>query len=253
MKDLEIYNDTKDLMTALAKLISEVSKEAIAERGEFNFVLSGGSSPRRLYKLLASNSFKDQIDWDKTYFFFGDERHVPKHDPKRNSVMAEETLFRPLKIQESHIFEVNTSGSPEDAAENYMKSIATHFKKKPIIFDFVLLGLGDDAHTASLFPYSAILGETSATVKSVFVKEAHMYRITMTAPLINQARHVAFLVFGEEKSEAVHHVFNEPKTSTEQYPAKLIHPKKGTLHWYLDTKAFKIIEQKDLSLNFKKI
>lgn len=244
MKDLEIFNDTEDLINALAKLICDVSKEAIAERGEFNFVLSGGNSPRRLYKLLASKAYKDKIDWDKTYFFFGDERNVPKHDQKRNSVMAEETLFKPLKIKESHIFSVNTAGSPEDTAHDYARTIATHFKKKPIVFDFVLLGLGNDAHTASLFPYSALLDETTATVKSAFVKEVHMYRITMTAPLINQARHVAFLAFGKEKSEAVYHVLNNTKSSPEQYPAKLIQPKKGSLHWFLDTEAFMIVEQK---------
>lgn len=253
MKDLEIFKDTDDLINALAKLICETSKEAIAARGQFNFVLSGGSSPRRLYALLASNAYKNKIDWSKTYFFFGDERFVPKNDPEKNYQMAKETLFVPLEIAESHIFEVNTSISPEDAAQRYAKSIAVHFKKKPVIFDFILLGLGDNAHTASLFPHTVVLEETEATIKSLFIKEVHMYRITMTAPLINQARHIAFLVFGEDKADAVYHVLHNVDSSPEHYPAKLIHPKKGSLHWFLDTNAFTVIEQKDNKVVLKKI
>ena len=253
MKDLEIYRDTEDLINALAKVICETATNAIDARGQFNFVLSGGSSPQKLYELLASESYKNKIDWDKTYFFFGDERYVPKNDSKRNSLMAEEALFKPLKIAEAHIFKVDTTSSPEDSAQRYAKSIATHFQKKTIVFDFILLGLGNDAHTASLFPNTAVLEETEATVKSVFIKEVDMYRITMTAPLINQARHIAFLVYGEGKAEAVYHVLHENGNSASDYPAKLIHPKKGVLHWFLDTKAFMVVEQKDNQVIFKRI
>lgn len=243
MKDLEIYNHTDDLIQALAETIREVSENAIAQRGVFNFVLAGGNSPRRLYKLLASKAYKNRIDWKKTYFFFGDERYVPLHDPKRNSLMAEETLFRPLKIKESHVFKVDTTGSPEDSAHAYAHAIATHFNKKPIVFDFILLGLGDDAHTASLFPHTSVLEDTKATVKSVFVESAQIYRITMTAALINQAENIAFLVYGKEKSDAVYHVLKDQQSSPLQYPAKLIRPKNGSLHWFLDTEAFMAVEQ----------
>lgn len=253
MKGLELYKDTDALINALADVICKESIEAIKERGEFNFVLSGGSSPKKLYELLASEKYKNKIDWGKIYFFFGDERFQSEESPKRNSVMASETLFKPLNIDDSHIFKVDASGSPEDAAQKYAKSIATHFKKKPVVFDFILLGLGDDAHTASLFPNSAILDETEATVKSIFVKDVHMYRITMTAPLINQAREIAFLVFGENKAEAVCNVLHDMEKSPQQYPAKLIHPKKGNLRWFLDTNAFKAIEQKDNNVILKRI
>ena len=252
MKDLEIYQDVDDLIKALAEVICETSKEAIEARGQFNFVLSGGSSPKKLYELLAS-TYKDKMDWEKIYFFFGDERYVPEKDQQRNSLMAEKALFKPLGIEDSQIFKVDTKGSPEDSAYNYAKSIATHFKRKQIVFDFILLGLGDNAHTASLFPNSAVLEETEATVKSSFVKEVHMYRITMTAPLINQARHIAFLVYGQGKADAVYHVLHENGSSTQQYPAKLIHPKNGSLHWFLDTEAFMVVEEKDNKLTFKRI
>lgn len=235
--ELEIYKDVDDLIRDLAALIQKVSKESIAENGRFNFVLSGGSSPPRLFELLASEPFKDTIDWKKTYFFFGDERFVDEGDSRRNSLMAKNTLFDPLNIDDSHIFKVDTTLSPEASAKNYAERIATHFKNKPAKFDFNLLGLGDNAHTASLFPYSPVLNSTEATVKSVYIKEKDMYRITMTAPLINQSKQIAFLVFGKNKAEAVYHVLRDNDASPQQYPARLILSKSKKVHWFLDTAA----------------
>ena len=120
---LRIYKNVNDVTKALAERICEVAKEAIQARGQFNFVLSGGSSPKKLYDLLASESYKDRIDWDKTYFFFGDERFVPSDSSERNSMMVEEALFIPLKIKRSNIFEVDTTGSPEESAQKYWNLI----------------------------------------------------------------------------------------------------------------------------------
>ena len=237
MKNLKIYNKSDDLINALAEAVRDASKEAIDARGQFNFVLSGGGSPRKLYELLSSETYKNQIEWNKTWFFFGDERFVPEGDSQRNSLMAKQTLFEPLKIPKSQIFVVDTSLSPEAAAQSYSETIAAHFQKTPIVFDFVLLGLGDDAHTASLFPNTDVLKATEATFKSVFVKEVDMYRITITAPLINQARQIAFLVFGENKSEAVFKVLNDETGSAAQYPARLISSNENKVAWYLDTAA----------------
>ena len=235
--DLEIYKDENDLINALGEAICKVSEEAISTRGQFNFVLSGGSSPRKLYKLLASKTYRNKINWKKTYFFFGDERFVPENDSQRNSLMAKEVLFDPLKISKSHIFNVDTTGSPEEAAQRYADSITTHFKKEPVEFDFILLGLGDNSHTASLFPNTSVLEETEATIKSVFVKEVDMYRITMTAPLINQSKHIAFLVFGEDKAEAVYRVLEDKSGSTQEYPARLIASEEKKVQWFLDIAA----------------
>ncbi len=242
--ELQIYIEIDELINALAQLIRKSSQEAIAARGQFNFVLSGGGSPRRLYKLLASEPYKDSIDWKNVYFFFGDERFVPENDPQRNSLMAKETLFEPLNISESNVFVVDTTASPAKAAQLYNRAISTHFNKKPVHFDFTLLGLGDNAHTASLFPFSSVLEEIKATVKSVFVEELDMYRITMTAPLINQSRQIAFLVFGIDKAEAVSHVVLKSKYSPQEYPAQLIYPRKGELFWFLDVEAGSLINQK---------
>lgn len=234
---LQVYKEVNELINALAKVIRKSSQEAIDTRGQFNFVLSGGSSPRRLYELLASSTYRNTIDWSHTYFFFGDERFVAENDPQRNSLMAKEVLFDPLKISKSHIFNVNATGSPEEAAQRYAESIAAHFQKKPVEFDFILLGLGDNAHTASLFPNTSVLEETEATIKSVFVKEVDMYRITMTAPLINQAKQIAFLVFGKEKADALFSVLEDKSGSSKQYPARLIKSHQKKVRWFMDTAA----------------
>ncbi|QDP86551.1 6-phosphogluconolactonase [Chryseobacterium sp. SNU WT5] len=235
--NLRIYKNIDDVISALAENICEVAKESIQARGQFNFVLSGGSSPKKLYELLASDSFKNKIDWDKTYFFFGDERFVPADDSQRNSVMVEEALFKPLKINKSNIFKIDTTGSPEESAQKYWQSILKHFDGKPVKFDFNLLGLGDNSHTASLFPNTSVLKETEATIKSIFVEEVDMDRITMTAPLINDSRHIAFLVFGEGKAEAVFHVLEDQSGSATEYPARLITKDENKVQWFLDGMA----------------
>jgi len=237
MSDLKIFKDVGELIDALTETIIEVSQKAIKERGQFNFVLSGGSSPKKLYELLASDIFRHRIDWKKTYFFFGDERFVPENDPQRNSVMVKNTLFDPLKINKSNIFEVDTSGTPEESAQNYWDSISKHFAGKPVEFDFILLGLGDNSHTASLFPNTSVLEEIEVTIRSVFVEEVDMFRTTMTAPLINQARNIAFLVFGEEKSDAVFHVLEDKSGSIHLYPARLIKSNEKNVQWFLDSSA----------------
>ena len=237
MNDIKIFRSVDDLINILAENISELAKEAIQNHGRFNFVLSGGSSPKKLYELLASESFKNKIDWDKVFFFFGDERFVPADNDQRNSVMVNEALFKPLEIKKSNIFEVDTSGSPEESADNYWNSIVKHFDGAPIEFDFNLLGLGDNSHTASLFPNTSVLNETEATVKSVFVEEVDRYRITMTAPLINQSKNIAFLVFGEGKAQAVFHILEDQFGSVNEFPARLIKSELNDVQWYLDEKA----------------
>ena len=235
--NLEIYKEVDDLIKALAERICDIAELAIKNHGQFNFVLSGGSSPKKLYELLASESYRNRIDWDQTYFFFGDERFVPVNDPQRNSLMAKDYLFHPLKIKESNIFEVDTTSSPEESAVKYWQSINAHFQEKIVEFDFNLLGIGHNSHTASLFPNTAVLNESEATIKSVFVEEIDSYRITMTAPLINQSRHIAFLVFGKGKADAVFHILVDPSGTSTQYPARLITKDKNKVQWFLDEKA----------------
>lgn len=237
MMNLKIYKNVEELIPALAERISEVSKEAIQARGQFNFVLSGGSSPKKLYQLLASEKFKNKIDWEKVYFFFGDERFVPEDDVQRNSLMAKEVLFDPLKIKDSYIFKVDATVSPKKSAKKYWSSITKLFNGEKVEFDFNLLGLGENSHTASLFPNTSVLEENEATIQSVFVKEVDQYRITMTAPLINQSKHIAFLVFGEGKAEAVFHVLEDQSGTANEFPARLIARDQEKVQWFLDEDA----------------
>lgn len=244
MKSIHIFKTEQELLKATADYFIKTAKHAIDVDNLFNVVLSGGNSPKKLYELLASNHYKNKIDWKKVNFFFGDERYVPENDLQRNSLMAEQTLFNLLKIASSQVFKVNTTLSHDNAAANYYELIENHFKDKPIQFDLILLGLGDNAHTASLFPFTPVLSETAITVKSIYVEEQQQFRITMSAPLINQAKQIAFLVYGKEKAEAVHHILQDAM-NIEKYPAQLIHPVNGILHWFLDEPAASLLKNEN--------
>lgn len=224
------------MLTALADFVVNKARESIERYGRFNFVLSGGSSPKRLYELLSSEAYRNSIHWRKVYFFFGDERYVPLDHPDSNFLMAKNTLFIPLGISREQIIEVDTSLSPAQAAIDYQLRILHHFNNRTCRFDLILLGLGDNSHTASLFPRTSILHEKKALVSEIFVEEVNMYRITFTAPLINAAHNVAFLVYGASKAAAVYHILKDP-LNIEEYPAQLIHPDLGDLYWFMDEGA----------------
>ncbi|MCB0653550.1 MAG: 6-phosphogluconolactonase [Saprospiraceae bacterium] len=238
---LHIFDSEKELITAFAEYFTDQAQKYIKSQGLFNVVLAGGSSPKRVYQLLASPDFREKIDWKKVYFFFGDERFVPADDPQNNGLMAENVLFHPLQIPHSQIFKIDTSFSPMESAEKYMETITSHFKGKPIHFDLILLGLGDNAHTASLFPFTEVLNEESPSVEAVFLKNENTFRITMTAALINQAKNTAFLVFGSNKAEAVQQVI-QGIHDPENFPAQLITENNSNLHWFLDDKAAGLLE-----------
>ena len=233
---INVFKTVEELIGAVADYFAETAESAIALRGEFNVALSGGKSPERLYRLLASADFSQRVEWTKVNFFFGDERHVPMRDPDNNAFMVEKVLFDPLKISASSIFRVDTTLPPDEAAERYGSAIARHFRGGEVRFDLVLLGLGDNAHTASLFPYSSVLKDKSVSVKAVYLKDEDRYRITMTAPLLNHSLHIVFLVFGESKSEAVYQILHGT-VDPEKYPAQLINPPEGDLQWFLDENA----------------
>jgi 6-phosphogluconolactonase len=233
---LNIFNSPENVLVNLANYFVTLAEQAIAKNGKFSVALSGGSSPKKLYELLASNDFKNKIDWENIFFFFGDERYVPQDDKDSNYLMAKTALFDPLQIDDSNIFAVDTSLSPAEAAAEYKKAIDLFFDEEQLEFDLVLLGLGDNSHTASLFPNTPVLHEVDATVKEVFLEDQQVFRITFTAPLINQAHNIAFLVYGEGKAIAVHHVLEDTK-DIENYPAQLIAAEHGDLRWYLDEPA----------------
>jgi 6-phosphogluconolactonase len=232
---LHIYNDTETTVHAIADFFIAVARKAIKEKDQFNVALSGGSTPRRLYGLLSSE-YESAIEWKKVFFFFGDERNVPANDADNNGRMARESLFDPLRIAPEQIFYIQTALGPAMAAENYASAIKTHFGNNAPVFDLVLLGLGDNSHTASLFPHTSILEENSLLVADVYVEELQAYRISMTAPLINQAKKVAFLVNGLPKAAAVRNIIDGER-NYQEYPAQLISPAGGEMHWFMDKAA----------------
>ena len=196
---------------------------------------------RHLYEMLAT-TYKDQIDWTKVFFFFGDERNVMPDHESYNGLMAKKAILDPLNIPEDQIFYVDTRLAPEKAAIEYNKAIVKHFNGADLVFDLILLGMGDDAHTASLFPGTDILKNKNVEVDSVYVEKLSTYRISFTATLINKAKNVAFLVFGESKAAAVKQVVEGTIRITDLYPAQLINPIDGGVTWFLDNAAANLLD-----------
>lgn len=231
---LNTFGTREEAIAVLARYFVQTAQDAIREDGFFSVALSGGSSPRALYEMLAGSQFRDKVIWNRICFFFGDERYVPATDATSNYGMAKASLLDPLSIAQEQIFRVDTSLPPEDAADNYQQRLFDFFKTEEPRFDLVLLGLGDNAHTASLFPGTSILQETKPGVSAVWVEAKQTWRISFNAPLINEARHIAFLVFGPEKAAAMQHVFSGDNNAN-LYPAQLI--RKEHTAWFTDEAA----------------
>ena len=240
--ELHVFKTPEETIKGLADYLVTIVNNSINKRGECNLVLSGGNSPKKLFELLATANYRDRVDWQNIWFFFGDERYVPFTDNDNNGLMAKRSLFDALGIEESKIFYINTSLSPKEAADDYEKKIKAHFGSKPVQFDLVLLGLGDNAHTASLFPYTSVVHENKSLVSSLYIDEIKAYRITMTAPLINNAFNIIFLVYGETKATAVYNILKGPK-DIDKFPAQIINPKNGIVNWFLDDAAASLLEQ----------
>jgi 6-phosphogluconolactonase len=232
---LHVSKTPAEVIQSLAEFFIRTAQQSIEANGRFIVSLSGGSSPKALYELLAEN-YNTAIDWNKVYFFFGDERYVPADDDRYNGLMIDKALFDPLKIPAANIYKIDTSLDPAESAKDYESKITQLFGDADPAFDLMLLGLGDNSHTASLFPHTTILAETNALVKEVWVEEVGMYRISMTAPLINKSRNIVFFLFGKSKAPAVYNIIQREK-NIDEYPAQLIHPVAGTLHWFMDTDA----------------
>ncbi len=237
---LHVYDTEQGVIKGLADFFIKKVNHSIRTNDECSVVLSGGNSPKKLYQLLASDEYKNEVNWSKVSFFFGDERYVPFNNAESNGLMARQTLFEPLNIDESKIFYIGTSLSPEHDAANYTDAIFNYFGERQPKFDLILLGLGDNAHTASLFPFTNVLHEQTTLVREVFLEDKKIYRITMTAPLINDAHNIAFLVYGKTKAEAVRHVLKGEK-NIDLYPAQLIQPLDGTANWFMDKEAASLI------------
>lgn len=199
------FPSAEEVSRAAAKEFVRIARDAVAARGRFAVVLSGGSTPRQLYELLAKPPFSRKVPWDKVEFFWGDERTVPPDHPDSNYWMANEVLLKKLAISQTHIHRMSAEQQDrEAAARDYQVEIAQVFglepDSEPPAFDLVLLGMGADGHTASLFPYTEALKETKDWVVSNYVPKLESYRLTLTLRILNRAAWVMFLVVGEDKA-----------------------------------------------------
>jgi 6-phosphogluconolactonase len=233
---IRILNDLETLSQAAAEMFADLANRAIASQGRFSVALSGGYTPRRLYEILAGKPFQVQIHWEDVYIFWGDEHCLPANDPRSNSRMARQTLLSHVPIPANHVHPILGDLPAALAAAHYESDLQEFFGVRPPIFDLVLLGLGENAHTASLFPYAHVLGESERWVSEAYVAEQSMYRVTMTVPLINQAKEVIFLVSGAEKASALQNVL-EGAYLPHEFPAQLIHPNGTHPIWLVDKAA----------------
>ena len=221
----------------LAELFVKIANESIKENGRFTLALTGGSSPVQLYKTLATEPYLERVDWDRVFVFWGDERWVPLNDSRSNARMAFETLLDHVPVPENQVFPMWGEGKePKQFAEEYENQLKLVLGEAGR-FDLILLGMGEDGHTASLFPGTEVLEEQERWVKAYYLEPQQMYRITLTSPLINRAKQIVFLAFGENKAAALREVL-EGKRDYQQYPAQLIDPVEGgEVHWFVDKAA----------------
>ncbi len=233
---LKIFKDPEALSQFAAARFAELAQKAVVEHGQFRVALTGGSSPKRLHELLTSSPYKEKIAWEKTRVFWGDERYVPIEDEQSNARMAFETLLSHVPVPHEHIHIMTSSLLPEEFAAKYEKTIEHVFGNQKPAFDLILLGMGDDGHTASLFPGTPVLQEEKKLVASQYLEKQSMYRITMTKTLLNYARNIIFLVFGEKKAETLANVLEGPY-QPEKYPVQFINPESGTVTWLADEEA----------------
>ncbi len=227
--DNDFYYET------VAEKIITAYKNSVAQQGRFSIALSGGNTPQKLYVLLSQEKYASQVDWKKVFVFWGDERCVPFDAPDNNGRMAMLAWLNHVSIPAENIFRIPVDKDPAIAAAEYEMTIQKHFMETHPIFDLILLGLGTDGHTASLFPGTAILGETKSLVKEVFVKEKKVYRISFTYPLINNARNIMFLVTGRDKAGIVCSILTG--NANQSFPAQSVKAVHGELFWYLDEQA----------------
>lgn len=232
-----VFDEAEEVSRAAALRFVELAERAIDARGRFSVALSGGSTPKRAYQLLASDEFKERVDWAKVHVFFGDERCVPPSHADSNYRMADEALLSHVSIPARNVHRIMGEGDAAANARLYEDELQTFFVGMPWPrFDLVLLGMGDDGHTASLFPETTALKEQRAWTTSVWVEKLNAYRITLSVPAINHAAHIVFLVTGASKAERVAEVI-QAERAPEPLPSQLIHPANGRLEWLLDQAA----------------
>jgi len=240
-REVQILPDAAAIARRAAERIIESAAAAVKERGVFTISLAGGSTPKTLYTLLATDpAFKSKMPWDKTQFFFGDERHVPPDDSESNFRMANESMLSKLSLKPEQVLRIKAEyDDAEKAAKEYEQTLRSSFKLSDSQlprFDVLLLGMGDEGHTLSLFPGTKALHDNGRLVMSNWVGKFFTTRITTTAPVASNSALVIFMITKADKALALKAVLEGPY-EPEQLPSQLIQPKNGKLLWLLDTTA----------------
>ena len=241
--NIHVSENADALSVSAAEWMIDHINKVLSQKEKFSLVLSGGNTPKKLHTLLASDNFRNKIDWSRIDIFWGDERFVSFNDERNNAAMAFDTLLDHVPVKKENIHIMQTENiSPEESALQYEKLLKNYFhhsnkKTNPSTFDLVLSGMGDDGHTLSLFPgMDEIILEKEKWCASLWLQSQDMYRITLTAPVVNAANAVAFLVSGKSKASSLHEVLYG-NFDPHIYPSQIIKPMHGELHWFVDREA----------------
>jgi 6-phosphogluconolactonase len=237
---VRVFQDLVSLSRAAAGRFLDAFRECVPARGGFTVALSGGSTPRTFYSLLASDSYRNEVDWTKVHVFWADERCVPPDDRESNYRLVFETLLSAVPVPAENIHRVPSEASPDDAARLYEEDLRVFFRGRQVpVFDLAILGAGADGHTASLFPGSEALRESSRLAVPVHPAAGRLGRVTLTLPVLNNAAHVLVLVSGLSKASVVREIFETG--NAKQLPVGLVQPVNGTLEWLLDRDAASLV------------
>ena len=244
MVELHILGSTEEVAQAKAKFVAALAEECLGTRSRFTIALSGGSTPRRLYQILASPPYAEGLAWSRWHIFWSDERCVPPDHKDSNFRMAREAMLDHVPIPPAQVYRMRGEVAPEEAAKEYEDIVLDSFQTPAPSFDLVLLGVGDDGHTASLFPGSKALRENQRLVVASWAPSLRVHRITFTLPLINAAKVVAFLDTDESKAEVLRRVL-EPAPQEDVLPSAMVRPTQGTVHWFLTKEAASLLRTTD--------
>ena len=237
-----IFDDAEEVAKAAADRFIELAGAAVASDGRFSVALAGGSTPRRTYQMLASDECREHIDWGRIHIFFGDERCVPPADSESNYHMAYEAMLSRLPaLARENVHRMMGEVDPSSGARLYEQELRSFFPDAPWPrFDLVLLGMGEDGHTASLFPHTHALREEQAWVAANWVEKLKTFRLTLTVPAINNASHILFMVTGAAKAERLREVIRGAR-DPERLPAQMIRAADGSLTWLVDKAAARLL------------
>jgi 6-phosphogluconolactonase len=241
---ITVYDNLEALSRAAAGLFSERAERAVVGHGRCAVLLAGGETPRRTYELLAEEPLRNRVPWEQLHIFWGDERCVPPDDPRSNARMACRVLLDRVPVPARQIHPIHGDRDPRQAADEYEALLRRFFAGAPPRFDLVLLGLGADGHTASLFPGSSVLKEWERWTSATRRPGEEIDRVTLTVPIINQAELIVFLVAGADKAAVLHEVVDE-EPDPRHRPARMIRAEQGELRWLVDKAAARLLRRRD--------